>query len=234
MTTTMHARPFLQSLLARGDEAMYSRMAELVDPGPRQAVILFADVEGSGDLSRRLPSATYFRLIGDFTAYADSEVATHLGVAGKHAGDGVTAFFLTKDLGSPSAAAAAAIETARAIQDAATEVGERFLDDELHLRLRMAVHWGSNLYMGQIVPGGRLDVTALGDEVNECARMQESSPGGTILVSKRLIELLTLEDAKRIDVDPEALLYRPLKELPSVTEKAVRDAGGLSVVPLGG
>lgn len=232
MTTTMDASPFMQSLLARGDEAMYGRMAELVEPGSRQAAILFADVEGSGDLSRRMPSASYFELIGDLTTAVDREVAAHEGIVGKHAGDGVSAFFLVNDLGSPSAAAAAAIVTARAVQDAATELSERLLDNHLQLRLRMAVHWGSNLYMGQIVPGGRLDVTALGDEVNECARMQESTPGGRVLVSKSLIELLDADDAKLIGIDVKALVYAPLKELESVTEKAVRDAGGLSVARL--
>jgi hypothetical protein len=37
----MNVRPNLLTLLARGDEDMYERMARLVDPGPRQAAILF-------------------------------------------------------------------------------------------------------------------------------------------------------------------------------------------------
>lgn len=232
ITTTMNTSPWLTSLLARGNEDMYLRMARLIDPAPRQAVILFSDVEGSGDISRRLPSSAYFSLVRDLATSADSVVAGNQGIIGKHAGDGVSAFFLVNDLGSPSAAAAAAIESARAIQDAATEISYRIADDGLRLSLRMAIHWGSNLYMGQVVPGGRLDVSALGDEVNECARIQESAPGGEILVSKALIELLSPEDAKRVDVDVEGRVYRPLKELPTATEKGIRDAGGLAVAPL--
>jgi class 3 adenylate cyclase len=44
--------------------------------------------------------------------------------------------------------------------------------------------------MGQVVTGGRLGVTALGDEVNECARMKQTATGGALLASKALIERL--------------------------------------------
>jgi class 3 adenylate cyclase len=52
------------ALVARGNEAMFARMAELTEPAPRSATILFADLESSGALSRRLASAAYFRLCG--------------------------------------------------------------------------------------------------------------------------------------------------------------------------
>ena len=93
------------------------------------------------------------------------------------------------------------------------------------LRLNVGVHWGGALYMGQVVTGGRLEVTALGDEVNECARIQETARDGTVLASKALIERLDAEDARGIGLDPERVVYRTIGELPGASEKAVRDAG---------
>ena len=103
------------TLLMRGDRRMHERMADLVQPGPRSAAVLFADLEASGSLSRRLPSPVYFRLIRDIRTALEEAVAGCGGIVGKHAGDGVTAYFLAEQLESDSAAARAALETARSL-----------------------------------------------------------------------------------------------------------------------
>ena len=53
----------LLAMVLRGRVAHFERMARLVEPGRREAAILFADVQSSGALSRRLPSSTYFEFI---------------------------------------------------------------------------------------------------------------------------------------------------------------------------
>ena len=98
------------------------------------------------------------------------------------------------------------------------------------LKINAGVHWGGALYLGQVVTGGRLEVTALGDEVNECARIQQSARGGALLASKPLVERLDPEHARAAGLDPLTVMYRTVGELPGVTEKAVRDAGGVPVV----
>ena len=231
--TYLGLRPTLVSLLARGDEAMYERMAHLVEPGRRQAAILFADLQDSGDLSRRLPTPRYFDLIRTLSTRFDHSVAAHNGVVGKHAGDGMTAFFIALSDAHAGAAACGALRTARDLQRWTDELTEHFGSAlPFRLRVNIALHWGSNLYMGQVVPGGRLDVTALGDEVNECARMQESTRDGAIAVSKTFAELLPPDDAARLGIDLGSVLYEPLAKLPGVSEKAVRDAGTLAVARL--
>lgn len=225
------------TLVARGDEQMFERMARLFEPGRRQAAVLFADLQDSSVLSRRLPSAAYFRLIRAITTAADEVVAGRTGIVGKHAGDGVTAFFLADDTGSSSSASKAAIEAARdiivAARDAAKEVGEETgLIDPDDCQINAGVHWGGTLYMGQLVTGGRLEVTALGDEVNEAARIQESARDGNVLASKVLIEHLDEADAKSLGIDPDSVLYRPVSELASATAKAKRDAGAIAVTIL--
>ncbi len=113
----------LLNRLGRGDPRLFERMERVSEPGRRPAAILFADLEASGDLSRRLSSRGYFELIRDLTDLIDSCVVARDGIVGKHAGDGGSALFLTADFdGSESAAARAAIEAARTIRDGSRAV----------------------------------------------------------------------------------------------------------------
>ena len=225
------------ALLTRGDEEMFTRMARLVEPGRHAAAVLFADLQSSGVLSRRLPSAAYFKLMRAVTTAIDRVVIEHKGIVGKHAGDGVTAFFLANDLGSRSAAARAAIEAGREIGNVCQRVAKEM--DEIDGLLNpddavvnVGVHWGGMLYMGQLVTGGRLEVTACGDRVNECSRIQESARDGEVLASKSLLEHLAPEDARSLGLDPDRVMYRAIEELPDATDKARRDAGTIPVTAL--
>ena len=222
----------LLALVARGDRRQFERMARLVDPGSHQAAILFADVQASGDLSRHLSSRAYFELVSDLWSAGDDAVVQNCGLVGKHAGDGFTAFFLVDDLGSASRSAAAAIGSAHRLVDIAEQVAARLAGSGQELRLNVGLHWGPSLFMGQIVTGGRLEVTALGDEVNEAARIQHAARGGTILASKALVEHLDPEDADGCGVQPAELAYELLAELPHADAKDVRDAGRIPVTVL--
>ena len=223
-------RPGLVSLLARGEEEMYERMAKLVEPASRQGAILFCDLEGSTELARQLPTAQYFRLIRNLWTEIDALVARERGIVGKHAGDGATAFFLVDEEAPASEAAAAAIRTARGIHERSEQVFGDALDSDC--LMRVGLHWGGSIYIGQLVPGGRLDVTALGDPVNECARIQECADPHETLASKELVERLTDDDKAALGIDPEKVRYRPISQLPNVSEKAVASAGGIPVTTL--
>ncbi len=228
----MSVRPGLVSLLARGDEEMYERMAKLVEPRSYEGTILFCDLHGSTELARSLPTAEYFRLIRSLWTEIDDLVAHHEGIVGKHAGDGASAYFLVDDLGSSSKAASAVVRTARGIHERSEEVfGHELASSRL---MRVGIHWGSSLYVGQLVPGGRLDVTALGDAVNECARIEECARPHETLASKALIEQLSSDDAMSLGIDPEKLRYSPLSEVGDPSDKAVRDAGTIPVTTLQG
>ena len=226
----MSVRPGLVSLLARGDEAMYERMARLVEPQSHEGAILFCDLQGSTDLARTLPTSEYFRLIRSLWTEIDALVADNQGIVGKHAGDGASAFFLIGDLGSPSQAAAAAIRTARAVHDRSENIFESTLDSSC--LMRVGVHWGSSLYIGQLVPGGRLDITALGDAVNECARIQDCADPHQTLASKQLIEHLSPDDAAGLGIDADKTRYQLVAEIQDVSQKAIAGAGTIAVATL--
>ena len=233
--STLPAR--LVALVTRGNEAMFERMAALVEPGRRSAAVLFADMQASGSLSRRLPSAAYFDLIRSLTGSMDGAVIRHQGIVGKHAGDGVTAFFLLEDFESASECAAVAIQAAHDMRLTACRLAEEMAEgsglfDSGDCPINVGLHWGGTLFMGQVVTGGRLEVTALGDEVNEGARIQQSARDGAVLASKALVERLSVEDGRRIGVDPEEVVYTIVADLPGADAKSVRDAGTLPVTEL--
>lgn len=215
--------------LARGDRRMYERMQQVSEPARRSAAILFADLAASGDLSRRMPSRTYFELIRGLTDLIDTEVIEHGGIVGKHAGDGASALFVVGQFdGSESVAADAAIRAARAINHGAGRLADR----DLEVRVNVGVHWGATLMVGQVATGGRLEVTALGDAMNEAARIEHAATGGTILASKHLLERLDPGAAIGLHIDLDAVAYRPLAELESSDDKAVRDAGSIPVAEI--
>ncbi len=213
------------SLITRGNQGMFARMAALLEPARHETAILFADIQASSALARRLSTQRWFDLIRGFSTFADRIVVENTGIVGRHAGDGLTAFFLAEQVGSRAAACAAALHAGREI---VSWPPEELGDGELHINA--GVHWGGALYLGQVVSGGRLDVTALGDEVNECARIEQSARDGALLASKPVVERLDLDDAHALGLDPLTVMYRTVGELPGVTPKAVRDAGGVPVV----
>jgi class 3 adenylate cyclase len=217
---------------AIGDLGHFERMQLVAGAERRPAAVLFADLEGSSALARRLSTASYFTLIRRLARAADQSVIDAGGLVGRHAGDGAVAFFLLETVGSESAAARACIEASRALAGALPDIAARSglqVDDVV---LRFGLHWGSNLHVGNISTPGRSEVTALGDEVNEAARIEACASGGRTLASKDLVERLGASDAAALGLDPRHITYTLLGELTTTTEKARRDAPTIPVCEL--
>ena len=53
-------------------------------------------------------------------------------------------------------------------------------------------------FSGSVATRGRLEVTALGDQMNEGARIEAVATGGAVLASKDLIERLDAQDAQAV------------------------------------
>ncbi|GLZ44301.1 hypothetical protein Acsp06_04860 [Actinomycetospora sp. NBRC 106375] len=238
------------ALVSEGDEAMFTRMADLSEPAQRPAAVVFADIDGSGPLSRRLPTEVYFELIRGVTTAFDELVGRHGGIVGKHAGDGASAYFLAESHGADSDAAAAALRVVQTLPDVVADVVADLAETGADIavadcRMNIGAHWGADLFIGQIVTGGRLEVTALGDEVNECARVEQVATGGQRLITKTLVERLDDGAAADLGLRPRGMTYRMLADLSrdgaaaagttgaKAGLKAERDAGSLAVHDLG-
>jgi class 3 adenylate cyclase len=196
------------------------------------AAILFGDLEGSSALAKTMSTAGYFNLVRRIVRTTDQAIVDQGGIVGRHVGDGVVAFFPVAATGSESAAARAAVEAARTIQTEMTTVADRSGVDAEAVVVRFGLHWGASVFMGNISTAARSEVTALGDEVNESARIEACATGGRILASKPLVERLTSDDGAAIGLDPERIGYTQLADLSTTTEKARRDAPAIAVCEL--
>ena len=219
----------LATATALADLDHLDRMALVDGPDRRPAAVLMADLEASSPLARRLSTAQYFAFGRRLVRAADQCIVDRGGIVGRHAGDGVVAFFLAETAGSESAAARACIETARTLRTAAIAVAERSGLQESDVTLRFGLHWGATLYVGRITTVGRSEVTALGDEVNETARIEACATGGRTIASKLLVERLNNADAQALEIDANHATYTPLADLDTATDKARRDAPAIAV-----
>lgn len=220
------------AMVSTFDPAHFERTYLVAIPGRRPAAILMADLEGSSQLARRMSTASYFALGRRLVRAADRCVVEAGGIVGRHVGDGVVAFFLAESFSSESAATQACISASRELRSMVGAVASRSELQPEDVNLRFGLHWGSTLYVGNITTQGRTEVTALGDEVNETARIEACATGGLTLASKSLIERLSPLDAKALEIDPDRMQYKLLSDLPTATEKARRDAPSISVCEL--
>jgi class 3 adenylate cyclase len=195
----------------------------------RPAAILFADLEASSPLARRLSTASYFALGRRLVRASDQCVVDAGGLVGRHVGDGVGAFFLAETAGSESAAAYSCIAAARALRESVAAVAARTDLQPEDVVLRFGLHWGSNLYVGNISTAGRSEVNALGDQVNEAARIEACASGGLALASKDLVERLEPDAAAALGLEPDRITYTALGDLVTATDKARRDAPAIAV-----
>lgn len=210
-----------------GDVRHLERAQKVAKADRRPGAILFADLEASTRLSRRMSTSDYFALSRRLVRAADQCVVDAGGLVGRHLGDGVTAFFLIEHLGSESAAARAAITAARNLRFASTEIATRSGLEGGDMILRFGLHWGATLYVGLFKSVARSEVTAMGDEVNEAARIEACAVGGRALASKALIERLDHDDVRELDL--ERVTYTLLGELDAATDKTRRDAASIAV-----
>jgi class 3 adenylate cyclase len=219
----------LAAAAATADLAHLDRMRVVEHADRRPAAILMADLEASSPLSRRLSSAQYFAFGRRLVRAADDCIIDAGGIVGRHAGDGVVAFFLAETAGSESAAARGCISAARTLRDALPDIAGRSDIAASELSLRFGLHWGATLYVGRILTRGRSEVTALGDEVNEAARIEACATGGRLLSSKGLLERLDPDDAAALGIEADHLTYTLLADLDTATDKARRDAPAIPV-----
>lgn len=100
------------------------------------------------------------------------------------------------------------------------------------LTMRFGLHWGATLYVGLVSTVGRTETTALGDDVNDAARIEACATGGRILASKQLVERLRPEAADDLELDLDGITYLQLGDLATATDKARRDAPSIAVCEL--
>ena len=87
------------------------------------------------------------------------------------------------------------------------------------------------LTIGQVSSYGRLELAALGGEMNEAARIEAVATNGRILASKDLLERLGPEDADALELELTYVHFTAVRAM-GADSKALRDAGSIAVAEI--
>lgn len=137
--------------LFQRDPDYLQRMFAMSGARRRVGAVLFADLESSSALARRLSTASYFSLVRRIVRATAQCVVDTGGLVGRH------------------------VTAARAVRSALAEVARRTDLEPDEVSLRFGLHWAATRFMGAITTSARTEVTGLGDEANEAASTSNAS-----------------------------------------------------------
>jgi len=147
---------------------------------PREATVLFLDLEGFTTLSERLAPQDLVRTLNAFYAAVGEPIARYDGAINQFQGDAILATFNAPRLNPKHAAnaIAAALEIQALLKT-------RTFGEGLTLRARIGINTGVVIH-GLIGTPDRLGYTVIGDEVNIAARLEALNKeyGTSVIVSE--------------------------------------------------
>lgn len=155
--------------------------------GHRQEIsILFADIRGFTTFSEKLPPEELVDTLNEYLSMAATSILMFEGTLDKFIGDAVMGIF--------NAPLEQADHIMRAVRAAATM--QRVISDYHHnIGQERGLSFGIGIHMGEAVVGNvgmsdRMDYTAIGDTVNVAKRIQENAPGGKVLLSEAVYQVV--------------------------------------------
>jgi class 3 adenylate cyclase len=161
--------------------------------GYRQEVsILFADIRGFTTFGERLLPEELVDTLNEYLSMAGSSILMYEGTLDKFVGDAVMGIF-NAPLEQPDhvlRAVRAAATMQRAIAEYHKSIGE-----ERTLAFGVGIHTGEAV-VGNVGMSDRMDYTVIGDTVNVAKRLQENAPGGKVLLSEAIYEVV--KDAVKV------------------------------------
>ncbi len=148
----------------------------------KQVTVLFCDITGSTELTRRIGADAMHELLNQFFELALAEVHALEGTINQFLGDGFMALF-----GAPVAHEdhlRRALLAAHGIRERLRDAGSADADSALaSVRIRMGVNTGP-VVVGKIGDNLRMDYTAIGDTTNLAARLLAVASPGMICVTQ--------------------------------------------------
>ncbi len=158
--------------------------------GERKTVTaLFADIQGSMDLSEQVDPETWHDVLDRFFRILSEGIHRYDGTVNQYTGDGIMALF-----GAPIAHEDHAVRACHAAVDLLAELSRYAADLKRRYGLRFSVRMGINsgdVVVGRIGDDLRMDYTAQGHSVGLAARMEKlASPNAAYLSENtaRLVE----------------------------------------------
>ena len=182
-----------------GDRSVVMRqLASKQSPMLTPMAVMVADLQDSVRLCAELPPQSYFQLINEIWNLCNGIIQEFNGQVGKHAGDGIVAYFF------PLPGSSYLDNCVRCALKIKEEI--RRLSHEWQLRrdwlntlhLNIGLHEGQE-WVGTFEIGDFFQLSALGDTINHSARLSEFARHGTIWASKQLVT--RLESEARVSLD---------------------------------
>lgn len=179
----------------------------------RQLTVMFCDLAGSTELSRRLDAEDLRALVKAYQRAAATEVERFGGHVAQYLGDGILVYF-----GYPQAHEDAASRAIAAAMGIVQAVGALSAETQrtrgVQLDVRIGMHSGV-VVIGDMGGGGYTERLAIGDAPNIAARIQDKAPLNQVLISgstARLAERryisVALGDFELKGIDYPVTLYK--------------------------
>lgn len=150
--------------------------------------VLFVDIRGFTTMSESLDPPTVVEIINQYLTLTTECIMKNHGTLDKFVGDCTMAFW-----NAPVEQEDAVYLACRAAMDmveGSKALGEKLLEKYGRtVSFGVGVNWGSAV-IGNIGAPKRMDYTAIGDTVNTAARLEANAPGGKILISRVVADIL--------------------------------------------
>ena len=143
-----------------------------------EITVVFADLSGFTEMTGRLGSTTIYSIVDEFLRLASTTLISHGAFIDKYIGDAVMALFNVPIKRADHAAAAVAASVK--LQELLPELSDR-LGTPLHASVGIASGFA---HVGRLGSDDIKDYTAIGDAVNQAARLQAQALPDEVLVSQ--------------------------------------------------
>lgn len=180
-----------------------------------ELTMVFADLSSFTELTARLGAETTYDVVDRYLRAAGSVLTTHGAFIDKYIGDCVMAFFNVPVKRADHAAAA--VDAARELQRRLPELSKE-LGHDLRASVGIATGYAR---VGRLGSDDVKDYTAIGDVVNQAARLQAQARGGEILVAENVYAQVA---ARYPGVSRELLTLKGYRE-PSAAYRITADGG---------
>ncbi len=171
-------------------DQLLSKGAEALELGGRtcEIAVLFVDVRGFTAMSEALDAQSVVEIVNRYLTLTTDCIMKNHGTLDKFVGDCTMAIW-----NAPVEQDDPVYLACQAAVDMVA--GSEALGKELMERYGRTVSFGIGVHYGPAVVGNigapkRMDYTAIGDTVNTAARLEANAPGGTILISRAVADIL--------------------------------------------
>ena len=183
-------------LLARRDEVIHSLLRHRL-PVLSQLAVLVADLQSSVKICSELPPEEYFQLINEIWAAMAPIFRKYHATSGKHAGDGMVYYFLPQPDSDYMFNALRCAQNIRQEMARISKSWQVLKNWHNELYLNTGVHEGQE-WLGTFQSSTSVEFVALGDTINQAARISEFARYGSIWASKNLVSKLPHELREKV------------------------------------